>query len=211
MALLHRATLTPTKADMLAAWLPHQEWYAGGGPLTVLGAYRFDDPDDQVGIETFLVRAGSGPVLQVPLTYRGAPLEGAEHGLVTEMQHSVLGPRWVYCGCDDPAYAAALVSTVLTGGAQAAQEIEVDGVRKSRETTTFARGSGVPDAVVPTLGPLARREVDGCTVLKSDEAEVTVCRKVTSTPGFDTAGLQTLHGRWPGHSEPTLLAAVGVR
>lgn len=211
MALLHRASISPTKADMLAAWVPLQEWYAGGGDLTLLGSYRLDDPADEVGIETFLLRAGEGPVLQVPVTYRGAPLEGAEHGLVTEMQHSVLGPRWVYCACDDPTYASVLVSTVLTGGAQAAQEIEVDGVRQTRETTTFARGSGVPGTAVPALGPLTRREVDGCTVLESDGAEITVCRTVTANPSFDTTGLQTLMGRWPGHSEPALLAALGTR
>jgi hypothetical protein len=43
-----------------------------------VSAYRFDDPAGEVGIETLLVRRGAGPVLQVPLTYRGAPLAGAE-------------------------------------------------------------------------------------------------------------------------------------
>ena len=29
MALLHRATLRPTKLDLLTAWLPSQPWFLG--------------------------------------------------------------------------------------------------------------------------------------------------------------------------------------
>jgi len=34
----------------------------------------------------------------VPLTYRGAPLDGAEDALVGTTEHGVLGRRWVYDG-----------------------------------------------------------------------------------------------------------------
>ncbi len=61
-----------------------------------------------MGVETLLVRVGEGPVLQVPLTYRGAPLPGGESALVGTMEHSVLGPRWVYDGTGDPVYVATL-------------------------------------------------------------------------------------------------------
>lgn len=194
MALLHRATIIPDKAELLAAWVPLQPWYAGGGAITTLGVYHFDDPAGEVGIETFLLRAGGGPVLQVPLTYRAAPLEGAGDALVCEMQHSVLGPRWVYDALADPVYMATLVATVVTGASQARMELEVDGVLQQREVTTFAQGSGVPGAVVPS----------------GSEAEVTVCRVVAAEPSFDTSGAQTLMGRWPDNSTPTLLAAVRV-
>lgn len=195
MALLHRATITPTKPELLAAWVPLQPWYAGDGDLAVLGAYRFDDPAGEVGIETFLLRAGSGPVLQVPLTYRAAPLEGAGAALVTEMEHSALGRRWVYDALADPVYTATLVTTVLTGGCQAGMEIEVDGVMQQREITTFAQGSGVPGTPVPPL----------------TEVEATVVRVVTDEPAFDTTGAGTLTGRWPDHSTPALLAVVRSR
>ena len=67
MALLHRATLRPTKLELLTAWLPDRPWYRGAGdPVRVTG-FRFDDPDGEVGIETLLVRAGNGPLLQVPV------------------------------------------------------------------------------------------------------------------------------------------------
>lgn len=55
----------------------------------------------------------------MPLTYRGAPLPGAEPWLVGTMEHSVLGRRWVYDGCGDPVHVAALVATILAGGIQA--------------------------------------------------------------------------------------------
>ena len=98
MALFHLATITPTKAEAIAAWAPTRPW----GPdadehLEVIGAYRFDDPDGLVGMETHLVRSGDD-LFQVPLTYRPEPLTGAEAGLVTEMEHSALGTRWVYDG-----------------------------------------------------------------------------------------------------------------
>jgi hypothetical protein len=210
MAFLHRATLSPTKAELLEAWVPRQPWYAGpgSGPLTILGAYRFDDPAGEVGIETFLVRDGAGPVLQVPLTYRGAPLADADDLLVTTMEHSALGQRWVYCGCDDPAYAAALLTTVLTGGAQAELEVEIDGVRQLREVTTFARGSGLAGTPVPEVTALTRSEAQGCTVLDAGGREVTVRRVLVPEAEPDAAGAQTLTGRWPDHSEPTLLALV---
>ena len=210
MALLHQASITPTKLEALSAWAPHRPWFVGGGELTILGAYRFDDPADEVGIETFLVRAGDGPVLQVPVTYRSAPLEGAERDLVTEMEHSVLGPRWVYDGCADPVYAAALATTVLTGGRQAEMHLEVDGVLKAREATTFVTGSGVPGTPVPAVGPVERREEAERTVLDAGALELTVVRVVTPTTVVNVEGEHTLMGRWSDRSTPTLLAMVRV-
>src|SRR4051812_15274543 len=119
MALIHWAQLSPSKLELLQAWLPGQSWLGDVDPagLAVLGAYRFDDPADEVGIETLLLGNDAGQVVQVPLTYRAAALAGAES--VGNLQHSVLGERWVYDGLTDPAYLQALVATVLTGGEQA--------------------------------------------------------------------------------------------
>jgi len=124
MALLHQADLTPTKLELLAAWLPTRGWYPGptgtavlpdSAPqasleLTRVAGYRFDDPAGEVGVETILVQAGDGPVVQVPLTYRGAPLSDAEAFLVGTTDHSVLGKRWVYDACGDPVYANVLAT-----------------------------------------------------------------------------------------------------
>ncbi len=120
MAIVHKgASLVPSKIELVTAWMPRQRWYAGKGHDPVLsrvGGFRFEDPDGEVGGETLLLAdtAASPPVVyQVPLTYRGAPLEGAEHALLGTMEHSVLGTRWVYDGPHDPVYVGTLVDTVL--------------------------------------------------------------------------------------------------
>src|SRR5690349_21374341 len=97
MALLHKATVTPTKLELLAGWLPGRRWHqSASGELERVAAFRFDDPAGAVGIETMLVRFGDGPVHHVPLTYRDAPLPGCDNWLIGTAEHSVLGKRWVY-------------------------------------------------------------------------------------------------------------------
>ena len=85
MAEIHSgATLSPTKLELLTGWMGRQRWYAAKGSvpqLRRLWSWRLDDPAGQVGVETILVvdEAGAAPVVyQVPLTYRAAPLDGAQ-------------------------------------------------------------------------------------------------------------------------------------
>src|SRR5688500_4976088 len=98
--------------------MARQRWYAAKGTtptLRRLGTWRLDDPAGQVGVETLVVQDVADPrgtVYQVPLTYRGAPLLGAEHALVGTTEHSVLGQRWVYDGPHDPVYAGQLLELV---------------------------------------------------------------------------------------------------
>ena len=101
MALIHQAELRPSKQELIAQWLPSQPWFLGGDTATLarIGSYRFDDPDGEVGMETFLMNLGE-TVYHLPLTYRGEPLDCAEEWLVGTMHHSVLGQRWVYDGGD---------------------------------------------------------------------------------------------------------------
>jgi trehalose synthase-fused probable maltokinase len=119
VAEIHQATLAPTKLELLPEWMAQQRWYAAKGRvprLRRLWSWRLDDPAGDVGIETLLVVDESGPepvVYQVPLTYRGAPLEGAHHALVGTTEHSVLGRRWVYDAPHDPVYARQLLELVL--------------------------------------------------------------------------------------------------
>ena len=122
MAIIYDAVLNPSKQDLLKTWLPEQPWFQELGVdaagLEHLGAFRFDDPAGEVGMETHLLAVG-GRVVHLPLTYRGAPLPGAEEFLAGTMQHSVLGDRWIYDACADPVYAAALATEMLQGGAGA--------------------------------------------------------------------------------------------
>ncbi|MEU7488673.1 1,4-alpha-glucan branching protein [Streptomyces sp. NPDC042319] len=145
MAVMHRTTITPTKLELLNSWLPDRPWYDGGpgGPkLEKAGGFRLDDPEGEVGIEFMVVTDASGPQLatyQVPLTYRGAPLEGAEHALVGTMEHGVLGKRWAYDGCHDPVLVAQLPA-LIEGRAQAqAQSISNT---PDREVTASYTGEG---------------------------------------------------------------------
>ncbi|ACZ30630.1 hypothetical protein Xcel_1605 [Xylanimonas cellulosilytica DSM 15894] len=183
MAILHQATLTPTKAELIAAWLPGQSWFDGDAPLvTPGGAYRFDDPAGEVGIESHIVHVG-GRVVHVPLTYRGAELDGAEAFLVGTMEHSVLGTRWVYDAIGDPVYRAELVRVIAEADTQVDLFVETPDGPVRRDPNMQVRGSG---GVVP------------------DDAEIVVVRE----PLRDTApssGL-TLTGTWAGASAPTVLA-----
>ena len=112
MAVLHRATVQPSKQELVEAWLDRQSW-GGSGELQTIGSYRFDDPQGAVGVEAILVRR-QGRVLQVPMTYRGAPLAGADEHLMATMDHSVLGMRWVYEAARDPV-AVGCFSRALAG------------------------------------------------------------------------------------------------
>ncbi|HEX3812029.1 MAG TPA: hypothetical protein VHX59_04230 [Mycobacteriales bacterium] len=217
MALLYQAQLTPGKIELLRAWMPAQQWWAGdGATIDVVGAYRFDDPAGEVGIETHLLRVGDGHTVQVPLTYRGAPLADAEGALVGTMQHSVLGARWVYDGCFDQVYAAALATTILTGGTQAELQIASDGPPEHREPTARVVGSGTPDVRVPTLGAMSCTNDATRTTIRAGELELVVRRTLSADMIADAAGTPngtstgTLTGTWPGNLEPTVLALARV-
>ena len=59
VAVIHRATLVPGKLELLAGWLPSRPWCADVVGLRQLGAYRFDDPAGEVGLEAFLLQAAT--------------------------------------------------------------------------------------------------------------------------------------------------------
>jgi predicted trehalose synthase len=157
MAEIHTgATISPTKLELVAPWMARQRWYAAKGRLPVLRrlwSWRLDDPAGEVGVETLLLVDEGGPepvVYQVPITSRGAPLEGAQHALVGTMEHSVLGRRWVYDGPHDPVYASQLLALTLgqavpqAGGMSDTPEPAVAGVRHASWTADLhVRGSRV--------------------------------------------------------------------
>src|SRR3954449_4878301 len=114
MAQIHNTTMSPTKLELLTQWLPRQSWYAGGEPLLERsGGFRLDDPAGEVGIEFFVTADRSGGAVRrylVPVTYRGAPLEGVDGALIGTGEHGVLGTRWVYDGLRDPVLLGALLA-----------------------------------------------------------------------------------------------------
>ncbi|MET8250560.1 hypothetical protein [Micromonospora sp. NPDC005197] len=208
MALLHRATLRPTKLELLTTWLPGRPWWQGPAGVDVVsrGAYRFDDPAGEVGIETMLVAAADGPVHQVPLTYRAAPLDDADEWLVGTTDHSALGRRWVYDGCADPVYAAALTHAILAGAGQAEQYFEVDGRREVRPPTMAIDVSGDGGAV-PAIGAVRQVVDEDDTVIVTDAVELVVVRR----PAAGAVGARgaTLSGAWDG--QPTTVPLAYAR
>jgi Maltokinase N-terminal cap domain len=192
MALLYRTELRPSKLELLAAWAPSQPWFIGDAdaPLVQVGHFRFDDPEGEVGVETLLVRAGDGPVLQIPLTYRNEPLPGAESALIGTMEHGVLGTRWTYDALADPVYRGELARAILTGGTQVEMWVEVDGVMTQREPTAHVVGTG--------------------TLVDPDLAGFSV--SIVRVPGTEKVdGPLLLNGTWNDHPEPLVFgwAAAG--
>lgn len=182
MAILHDATLRPTKLEVLQAWVPAQDWYPSDEPdFELAGRFRFDDPDGEVGIETFLLTRPDGEVFHVPLTYRGAPLDEPDAVLVSTMEHSVLGPRWVYDATTDPVYLAVVAEVIRAGGREAVQYVE-DAAGTAREVPSTARARGNPGAAGVTLD-IARR-----------------------APYVDEPGPGTLSATWEGAPREVVLA-----
>ena len=204
MAVIHQAQLTPTKLEALSDWLPRQPWsgVAPGSEVLQAGRFRFDDPAGEVGVETMLVRVGDGPVLHVPLTYRSAPLEGGEPFLVTEMDHSVLGPRWVYDAVGDPVYADVLHRAIRTGGTEADVQVAVEGRFEPGPKFATARGSGSA-ADAPTITEV-RPRTDGTTTTVSTAAGDLLVLRV---PGGDVPAGETLTASW-GEDRSAVLAVV---
>ncbi|MYS20598.1 hypothetical protein GA0115240_121222 [Streptomyces sp. DvalAA-14] len=160
MAVIHHTTLNPGKLDLLAPWLPTRPWYRGGGEpqLDKAGGFRLDDPAGAVGIEFMAVRdvSGAEPVTyHVPLTYRDAPLDGADHALIGTTEHGVLGRRWVYDGANDPVLVAQLLALVLGEAEAQAQSVsdtaDPSVVGWSAQAGQTAEGAGL---TAVTDGPL---------------------------------------------------------
>jgi hypothetical protein len=206
VGVFHRAVIVPTKEELLARWVPTQPWGAPAEVLEVIGSYRVDDPSGRVGMEAFLVTAGDA-VLHVPLTYRDEPLEGAEAALLTEMQHSVLGNRWVYDGLGDPLFLSVLAAVAMTGQGEALGMAVYDGRWHIAPANVRIRGGGWTLERVPVDGfELASAEGPEI-VFRNERFELTVFRR--PAPGFRPA--LGLTATWPGQAEPVLLAQVSGR
>lgn len=219
MALLHEAELSPSKLELLAGWAPHQEWFRGSPDdgLVTVGAFRFDDPAGEVGVETLLVRSGDGPVLQIPVTYRGAPMTGGEAFLIGEMHHSALGDRWVYDAVGDPVYLQTTAAAALTGGHEAELFIDVEGERVQKAPTAQVIGSGSsgPTVELPSVEQIVVRSHGVHTVANTDHLNLVVLR-VPGEGGMPDSGVEasptlsigSLEGTWSGQSDPQTLVIV---
>ena len=195
IAEIHDAVLTPGKMDLLGLWLPTQSWF-GSEPPQELARCRFVDPDGEVGIEMYLVRAGDR-IYHVPLTYRGAPLDRAEAFLVGTTEHSVLGTRYVYDAVGDPVYALELARTIVDADHESGQ---------SRGAPTLhVLGSGASSLGQVQPGPTSGDRI--MLIGTSCSYELEIIREVAPTMPGDGA-LGTLVGRWEGSGGDAVLAVL---
>lgn len=209
MALIYNTVLNPSKLELLGAWLPTQLWFEGDiSALDHIGSYRFDDPDGEVGMEGFLVTAGDDAVYHVPLSYRAAPLEGAEAHLIGTSEHGVLGTRYFYNAMGDPVYRHVLAATIAHGGTEAAEEVvQSDGATVPREIFTRLRGSGSADQAVPGFVNARVTDEDGITYAVSGTATLAV-KRIATREGHGPDGAFVLEATWPHQDTPTVIAVL---
>ncbi len=207
MAIIHQATLSPSKLDVLskyiAAWPALSEHV--GSDLEQVGAYRFDDPAGQVGIETHILKTTDGSHLQVPLVYRNDEMPEAADWFVGTMEHSVLGTRWVYDACFDAIYLNELVRVILTGDVEAAEIVETPEGKVPRATTVQVRGSGESEASIEVSPDVSPVRSDAQTVV--DVGEFVVMIPHVLEEGVPTTEL-SLSGVWAGRGEAITLARM---
>jgi Maltokinase N-terminal cap domain len=207
MALFHRATITPTKEELIAEWAPSQPWGPPAEvPIEVIGSYRFDDPDGRVGMEIHLATYGT-TLLHIPLTYRDEPLAGADDALIVEMQHSVLGTRWVYDGLRDPRLVVMLAAVAMTGQGEALGMAVYDGRWYIAPTHVRIQGGGWTQERVPVDGFELKHQDSTSVVLHNDRFELTVFRRPVAGP----RPVIGLSATWNGQPDPVVLAELRER
>ncbi|NKY43011.1 maltokinase N-terminal cap-like domain-containing protein [Nocardia cerradoensis] len=180
MAVVHHTTLEPGKLELLTAWLPTREWFTGTTPhLHKAGGFRLDDPDGEVGIEHMLVvdtADARRPVYHVPMTYRGAPLPGADAALIGTSEHGVLGTRWIYDAAHDPV-ALAQMAALLSGRAVAQDQNLSDTPDRTVEVSAVA--AATPKTVrVNRIPPRSAASAHGWVRVGWTDAEGTAAEGV---------------------------------
>jgi hypothetical protein len=204
MAIFHRATITPTKEELMAAWAPTQPWGpTGGQALDVIGSYRFDDPDGRVGMETHICTSGTR-LYQIPLTYRDEPLDYPEAALITEMSHSVLGNRWVYDGLRDPQFVVMLAGVAMTGQGEALGMAVYDGRWYIAPSTVRIRGGGWTTERVPVDRFELVTDDATASVFRNERFELSFFRRPLPGP----RPRMGLTATWRGQDEAVVLSTV---
>lgn len=234
MSDIYAATLQPTKPEAVAVRLSSVLGVpVAAGAVRMLSSFRFDDPAGDVGCETHLVAVdlqGQGEtVLQVPLTYRGAPLEGAPaEALVTTMEHSVLGRRWVYDAAHDPIYVTELLLAITDAGSAAQQFAVADDGSRSLITQGLANVRGTGPQADPVDAPSGADEVveadevmqaDGSvlpaverngrqTVIRLRGAAIEILDVLNVGADDSAVDAGQLVATWDGQESPVVLARV---
>lgn len=207
MALYHAAEIVPSKLEVIAGWVPSQPWCPDvDAPITAVGAFRFDDPEGRVGIETHLVMVGD-TLVHVPLTYREAPVDEAAESLIGTMEHSALGTRWVYDGIGDERYIVMLAGVSMTGQGEALGMVVYDGKWFIAPSAVRIRGGGWTQERVSVDGFARTNDDDRTVQLSNNQFDLTFHR-------FPVAGNQPpmgLTATWESQADPVVLSEVAER
>lgn len=214
MSLIHDTTMHPSKLELLAGWLATQPWFTGDvAQLASLGAYRFDDPEGEVGLEGYLLTAGEGKVYHVPLSYRGSPLEGEEPFLIGTSEHGVLGTRWISDATGDPVFRAVLAAKIAQGGREEELFLQsAEGEVSTLDRAVHVRGSGEAGSLVPELWEATIEDLESEVVIATPLARLDVRRVLDpSAAALDvTSNVAVLRATWPGQLDPVVLARLTV-
>src|SRR3954449_10374168 len=132
-------------------------------------------------METFLF-TGGGDLFQVPLTYRDAPLDGAEAALITEMSHSVLGDRCVYDGLRDPLFVVMLAGVAMTGQGEALGMVVYEDRWYIAPSNIRIRGGGWGLERVPVDGFKLTADNAEASGLRNERFELTFFRRPAPGP-----------------------------
>jgi hypothetical protein len=198
MAIIYDTTMSPSKLELLAAWLPAQPWYLDAGhepDLAKAGGFRLDDPQGEVGIEFMVVTDRSGGraiAYQVPLTYRARALASAASGLIGTSEHGVLGHRWIYDGPHDPVLVAQLVAAI-----QGESEPQDQNISHTPDETVSWQP--VTDGSLTAIGSVVAANTPSGTDLQIETAsgQLTVRIKRILEPGEPGQAGLSAHWRLP--------------
>lgn len=207
MAIFHLSTNTPTKDELIAAWVPKQPWGpAADVAVESLGTFNLDDPEGKVGMQTHLMKAGDA-LFQVPLTYREAAVAGSEDALVGTMEHTVLGTRFVYDGLRDNTFLMLLAGVALTGQGPALGMAWANDRWYVAPSDVQLQGGGWKGGPVAVDG-FASPDVQAETVtLRNDRFELIVFRR----PAERDQPKMGLRASCEGQPNPVVLVEIKAR
>jgi maltokinase len=146
--------------ELLPPWMVRQRWYAGKGRVPMLrriGVVELQRPAADVDIKVHLLldESGQSPTIyQVPLTYRGIPLAGADHALLATVDRTGPGgdvrhgTRYVYDAPHDPVFATALLQLMLQEGTATSDGSEASCVAHGHRVATSGPGKVVGSRVL---------------------------------------------------------------
>ncbi len=153
--------------------MPAQRWYPAKGrgvALRRLGEIEMTDPAGEADIEVQVIGLDSGDrldVVQVPLTFRNAPLAGAEHALVGTTGTDRSGTRWVYDAPHDPAYVTALLASLDHPAGRRVPVAKRSSVLRGEQSNTSIIVESDPEVIVKVFRTLHAGQNPDVEVLRA--------------------------------------------